>query len=487
MSSTKALKERFQHVVNEKLLRNDLDPNDADGLYRELENLIANQDERNEGLFHELCSMRTSSSESIVSALCSHAQSLRSAIRKEFMSQRNHGVDPDSIKAKKVKFIMVLNPLHFSISLLSLLCSQTIAVREVVASHSASEMLKTLNTFMLASKMLHNMKTDECSTQINSSTKVLVHSNCVLSCMNLLQNLVTKASCTWSFCRDLINNGVGDFCSVALDQLSHDKDEQHQADLMILSCNVIRDLVCRIGAEIDTTSLQRLRYRSNLLNVMFDKLMQKDLYNRIPEAEVLSSVFDTIFFCVAAFFQQCKELVVYGTQPPHDLKSTAREIFSNMKGVASGRSLVGKILQRHDMRMYSENATLKVILLSFEFAETLLKGNRMWNDPKYNLLTKGEDGRLYDDFNMDVAEMCRVHLQKTMKNEEEKRASVASRGPCCTVCRRSAGESSTEGKIVLRACSRCKVPRYCSRECQSKHWKFGHKKQCKAAIASNPM
>ena len=30
----------------------------------------------------------------------------------------------------------------------------------------------------------------------------------------------------------------------------------------------------------------------------------------------------------------------------------------------------------------------------------------------------------------------------------------------------------------LRACSRCKVVSYCSKECQAAHWKLGHKAAC---------
>ena len=31
----------------------------------------------------------------------------------------------------------------------------------------------------------------------------------------------------------------------------------------------------------------------------------------------------------------------------------------------------------------------------------------------------------------------------------------------------------------FRACSRCEKTRYCSKECQKKHWKGQHKKECK--------
>ena len=32
----------------------------------------------------------------------------------------------------------------------------------------------------------------------------------------------------------------------------------------------------------------------------------------------------------------------------------------------------------------------------------------------------------------------------------------------------------------FRTCSRCDVTRYCSKDCQKKHWKEGHKKECVA-------
>ena len=51
---------------------------------------------------------------------------------------------------------------------------------------------------------------------------------------------------------------------------------------------------------------------------------------------------------------------------------------------------------------------------------------------------------------------------------------VGSQSPrvCCsnTGCEVS-GES-------LKACGRCKMARYCERDCQVAHWKAGHKKDC---------
>ena len=36
----------------------------------------------------------------------------------------------------------------------------------------------------------------------------------------------------------------------------------------------------------------------------------------------------------------------------------------------------------------------------------------------------------------------------------------------------------------LQTCQRCRVPRYCSKVCQSAHWKAGDKEQCKEKMAS---
>lgn len=36
-------------------------------------------------------------------------------------------------------------------------------------------------------------------------------------------------------------------------------------------------------------------------------------------------------------------------------------------------------------------------------------------------------------------------------------------------------------KEATKKCSKCKIVRYCTRECQSKHWNEGHKKRCQKA------
>ena len=45
----------------------------------------------------------------------------------------------------------------------------------------------------------------------------------------------------------------------------------------------------------------------------------------------------------------------------------------------------------------------------------------------------------------------------------------------CHVCKKSEKDIGKK----LKNCARCKSAQYCSRECQVKDWKSGHKKLCK--------
>lgn len=59
--------------------------------------------------------------------------------------------------------------------------------------------------------------------------------------------------------------------------------------------------------------------------------------------------------------------------------------------------------------------------------------------------------------------------QAAVTREQERRAA------CCDNC----GSSS----LALRACSRCRVAKYCSIECQKEHWRRAHKRECQPAAA----
>ena len=44
----------------------------------------------------------------------------------------------------------------------------------------------------------------------------------------------------------------------------------------------------------------------------------------------------------------------------------------------------------------------------------------------------------------------------------------------------SSGEGATAGSTELKKCAACRMATYCSKDCQKKDWKEGHKKTCKA-------
>lgn len=50
--------------------------------------------------------------------------------------------------------------------------------------------------------------------------------------------------------------------------------------------------------------------------------------------------------------------------------------------------------------------------------------------------------------------------------------------PYIIVCSAPGCYEVTDRDCVMRQCGRCRLSRYCSRECQKAHWKYGHKKWC---------
>ena len=53
----------------------------------------------------------------------------------------------------------------------------------------------------------------------------------------------------------------------------------------------------------------------------------------------------------------------------------------------------------------------------------------------------------------------------------------------CANCKMFGWEQA--GNVNLR-CSRCKVPRYCDKDCQDEHWVKHHKQQCRALAGRKP-
>jgi TPR repeat protein len=62
---------------------------------------------------------------------------------------------------------------------------------------------------------------------------------------------------------------------------------------------------------------------------------------------------------------------------------------------------------------------------------------------------------------------------KNLKILDEQEGKTTPTLPCCATC----GTAKTT-KRPLHACSQCHTVHYCNRECQMKHWKEGHKRDC---------
>ncbi|XP_066275839.1 ankyrin repeat and EF-hand domain-containing protein 1-like isoform X2 [Branchiostoma lanceolatum] len=67
---------------------------------------------------------------------------------------------------------------------------------------------------------------------------------------------------------------------------------------------------------------------------------------------------------------------------------------------------------------------------------------------------------------------CR-HWEECMKLIQEARKSRLLR--CCNP---KCGKPGYRSTGALKLCGRCKMTRYCSRDCQKQHWSVGHKKCC---------
>jgi len=71
-----------------------------------------------------------------------------------------------------------------------------------------------------------------------------------------------------------------------------------------------------------------------------------------------------------------------------------------------------------------------------------------------------------------------------LTDEVDKIIAVLSEPNKCVVCKKEAGPVSKrqhQTNTVVQSCGRCKVLRYCGKECQSNHWKLIHKKLCSHA------
>mmetsp|Transcript_16125 Transcript_16125/g.27482 ORF Transcript_16125/g.27482 Transcript_16125/m.27482 type:complete len:105 (-) Transcript_16125:125-439(-) len=75
---------------------------------------------------------------------------------------------------------------------------------------------------------------------------------------------------------------------------------------------------------------------------------------------------------------------------------------------------------------------------------------------------------------VEEASELRKELEATL-HDTSSECSVLSAPPLgqCTCCGRDG-----DNTVKLKPCPRCKGPLYCGKDCQSKHWKNGHKEFC---------
>jgi hypothetical protein len=89
--------------------------------------------------------------------------------------------------------------------------------------------------------------------------------------------------------------------------------------------------------------------------------------------------------------------------------------------------------------------------------------------------------RNFADIKSCVKEAISTKKLKSKKNTLSyllKKAKKTAVQPFCTCA--FCGMFEAPGVVPFKCCARCRVPFYCSRECQSRHWKREHKAVCKA-------
>lgn len=86
------------------------------------------------------------------------------------------------------------------------------------------------------------------------------------------------------------------------------------------------------------------------------------------------------------------------------------------------------------------------------------------------VLAKARQGgmSLQEEFETEVGGL----LQRSSAQQDQHYRELVSQS-CCTFCRKVS--------VGLKQCSACKTAQYCSRECQVRHWRAGHRQECGAS------
>ena len=112
----------------------------------------------------------------------------------------------------------------------------------------------------------------------------------------------------------------------------------------------------------------------------------------------------------------------------------------------------------------SDYKTVKVLLKHPDIDPTLV-ATAKWSGKKFDPLYATKLRNFYSDDQTPKAQMkVERRIEKSVRKAEKKK---------CRVC-------SEKGSFK---CGRCKFVYYCSKECQKKHWKGGHKQDCSGPAA----
>ena len=66
------------------------------------------------------------------------------------------------------------------------------------------------------------------------------------------------------------------------------------------------------------------------------------------------------------------------------------------------------------------------------------------------------------------------HMKISRMKEDDFHCLLAIGGSCCDCCKKKVSDT-----VILSSCAKCKMAFYCSKECQMKQWKLGHRKFCR--------
>ena len=155
----------------------------------------------------------------------------------------------------------------------------------------------------------------------------------------------------------------------------------------------------------------------------------------------------------------------------------------NSNGSAMGKVITEQIAKRQGLSVeaYKQKERTRMIdcgaheacvhslLMRAKFSVGFTKDVR--NDAEMLLRAKLKDGE--DPIGLEDIAQAQKHAREILVELDASTLRMHRSGKCCAYCKNAPG-----AKEKFNACSNCLMYRYCSKECQKKHWKTGHKEEC---------